>query len=45
MTLEAETKRIVGQFEFTDEDVNKATKEFVRQLRRSTPPADDAYRS
>ena len=38
MALEAETKTIVKQFEFTDADVNKATKEFVRQLRRSTLP-------
>jgi hypothetical protein len=38
MALEVETKSIVEQFELTDEDVNKATKEFVRQLRRSTTP-------
>ena len=38
MALEAETKTIVEHFEFTDADVNKATKEFVRQLRRFNPP-------
>ncbi|TLD22140.1 hypothetical protein PspLS_08174 [Pyricularia sp. CBS 133598] len=32
MPLEAETKRIVDQFEYTDDDVNKGVKEFLRQM-------------
>ena len=32
MALVAETKKIVGQFEYTDDDVNKGTKEFLRQM-------------
>ncbi|KAL2133362.1 hypothetical protein VTI74DRAFT_2491 [Chaetomium olivicolor] len=32
MTLEQETKAIVAQFEFSDEDVNKSVKEFLRQM-------------
>jgi len=32
MGLEAETKTIVSQFEYTDEDVNKGVKEFLRQM-------------
>ncbi|KAL2262431.1 hypothetical protein VTK26DRAFT_1334 [Humicola hyalothermophila] len=32
MSLEAETKSIVAQFEYTDEDVNKGVKEFLRQM-------------
>lgn len=34
MGLEAETKTIVSQFEYTDDDVNKGVKEFLRQLSR-----------
>ncbi|KAK4218991.1 putative glucokinase [Rhypophila decipiens] len=32
MTLEAETKAVVAQFDYTNEDVNKAVKEFIRQM-------------
>lgn len=32
MALAAETKTIVAQFDYTDDDVNKATKEFIRQM-------------
>lgn len=32
MSLEAEAKTIVAQFEYTDEDVNKGVKEFLRQM-------------
>jgi hypothetical protein len=32
MALEAETKSIVKQFEYTDDDVNKGVKEFLRQM-------------
>lgn len=32
MALEAETKSIVGQFDYKDEDVNKGVKEFLRQM-------------
>ncbi|KAK3330624.1 putative glucokinase [Apodospora peruviana] len=32
MTLEAETKAVVAKFDYTDEDVNKAVKEFLRQM-------------
>lgn len=32
MPLAAETKRIVDQFEYTDDDVNKGVKEFLRQM-------------
>ncbi|KAK5656349.1 hypothetical protein OQA88_4729 [Cercophora sp. LCS_1] len=32
MGLEAETKTIVSKFEYTDEDVNKGVKEFLRQM-------------
>lgn len=34
MALEAETQAIVEQFEFSDDDVNKAVKEFLRQMGR-----------
>lgn len=34
MSLEAEAKSIVSQFEYTDEDVNKGVKEFLRQMGR-----------
>jgi hexokinase len=34
MALEAETKAIVAQLEYTDEDVNKGVQEFLRQMRR-----------
>lgn len=32
MALEAETATIVAQFDYTDEDVNKGVKEFLRQM-------------
>ncbi|KAI0172780.1 putative glucokinase [Hypoxylon sp. FL1284] len=32
MALAEETKRITAQFEYTDEDVNKGVKEFLRQM-------------
>ena len=32
MALAAETKAIVAQFDYTDEDVNKGVKEFLRQM-------------
>ncbi|OIW30863.1 putative glucokinase [Coniochaeta ligniaria NRRL 30616] len=32
MALAAETKAIVGQYDYTDEDVNKGVKEFLRQM-------------
>lgn len=32
MALEAETKKVVSQFEITDQDVNHATEEFLRQM-------------
>lgn len=32
MALEAETKKVVSQFELTDHDVNVATLEFLRQM-------------
>jgi len=32
MALEAETKRMVAQFEYTAEDVNKGVKEFIREM-------------
>ncbi|GAB1311599.1 glucokinase [Madurella fahalii] len=32
MSLAAEAKSIVAQFEYTDEDVNKGVKEFLRQM-------------
>ncbi|KAI1472437.1 uncharacterized protein F4812DRAFT_448999 [Daldinia caldariorum] len=32
MALAQETKRITAQFEYTDEDVNKGVKEFLRQM-------------
>jgi hexokinase len=32
MALAAETKRIVSQFEFTNDHVNEAVKEFLRQM-------------
>jgi len=34
MTLEAESKSIAAQFDYSDGDVNKAVKEFLRQLGR-----------
>ncbi len=37
MALEAETKTIVGQFDYTDDDVNKAVKEFLRQMGKFLP--------
>jgi hypothetical protein len=33
--LVAETEAIVKQFEYTDEDVNKGVKEFLRQMSTS----------
>jgi len=32
MALETETQSIVKQFEYSDDDVNKAVKEFLRQM-------------
>jgi len=32
MALAAETKNVVAEFEYTDEDVNKGVKEFLRQM-------------
>lgn len=32
MALEAETKKVVSQFELPDHDVNAATLEFLRQM-------------
>jgi len=32
MALEAETKKVVAKFDYTDEDVNEGVKEFVRQM-------------
>lgn len=37
MSLEAETKSVVAQFEYTDEDVNKGVKEFLRQMGMCSP--------
>jgi hypothetical protein len=37
MALAAETKRIVSLFDYTDSDVNKAVKEFLRQMGRFPP--------
>lgn len=34
MALEAETKKVVSQFEVADHDVNAATLEFLRQMGR-----------
>ena len=34
MALLEETNRVAAQFEYTDEDVNKAVKEFLRQMGR-----------
>lgn len=34
MALEAETKRIVAQFEYTDQDINNGVQEFLRQMRK-----------
>jgi hypothetical protein len=36
MALEAETKAFVAKFDYTDEDVNKGVKEFLRQMGRPT---------
>jgi hexokinase len=35
MALAQETKRIAGQFEYTDDDVNKGVQEFLRQMSMS----------
>lgn len=32
MELATETKRIVSQFDFTDQDANRSVKEFLRQM-------------
>jgi hexokinase len=32
MTLEAETTAIVSKFDYSDDDVNKGVKEFLRQM-------------
>lgn len=37
MAMVEETKRIVAQFDYTDEDVNKGVKEFLRQMGNSLP--------
>jgi hexokinase len=37
MTLVEETKRITAQFDYTDEDVNKGVKEFLRQMSMLPP--------
>lgn len=34
MTLEAKSQSIVAQFDYSDDDVNKAVKEFLRQMGR-----------
>jgi hexokinase len=38
MALEAETASIVAKFDYTDEDVNKGVKEFLRQMGRFRVP-------
>ena len=38
MSLASETKRLVAQFEYTDEDVNIGVKEFLRQIGRPRHP-------
>lgn len=35
MALAAETKAVVAQFDYTDEDVNKGVQEFLRQMGES----------
>jgi len=35
MALIEETKRLVSQFDYSDEDVNKGVKEFLRQMSKS----------
>lgn len=40
MALAAETKAIVGQYDYTDEDVNKGVKEFLRQMGECPNPAE-----
>jgi hypothetical protein len=37
MALAAETKRVVSLFEYSDNDVNKAVKEFLRQMGMCDP--------
>jgi hexokinase len=32
MALAAETKSVVAQFDYSDEDVNKGVKEFLKQM-------------
>lgn len=34
MALETQTKTVVGQFDYSDEDVNKGVVEFLRQMGR-----------
>lgn len=34
MALETQTKTVVGQFDYSDEDVNKGVQEFLRQMCR-----------
>jgi hexokinase len=36
-SLVAETKRIVAQFDYTNEDVNKGVQEFLRQMSMINP--------
>lgn len=39
MALEVETKKVVSQFDISDQDVNAATLEFLRQMGKlETPP-------
>lgn len=46
MALETQTKTVVGQFDYSDEDVNKGVEEFLRQMckwshrRRQMPQQD-----
>jgi hypothetical protein len=37
MALQAETQAIVTQFDFSDENVNKAVREFLRQMGARAP--------
>lgn len=39
MALEAETKRVVDQFEVTDVYLNEAVTEFLGQMRKLTCPS------
>jgi hypothetical protein len=37
MALQEETANIVNEFNFSDEDVNKSVREFLRQMGESFP--------